>query len=101
MAELKFAAHLHSTSAVSPKDIDWEFPVLSAEAQNSVGIAELLVEVKRHRATLEAAGALATRRRARRREELRGPLLEEVRGNVDRPLAVRLVARAVDLGLDG
>src|SRR5436309_1586561 len=56
MAELKFAAHLHSTSAVSPKDIDWEFPVLSAEAQNSVGIAELLVEVKRHRATLEAAG---------------------------------------------
>src|SRR5881396_3237703 len=38
MAELKFAAHLHHASATSPKDIDWEFPVLSAEAQNSVGI---------------------------------------------------------------
>ena len=101
MAELKFAAHLHSASAVSPKDIDWEFPVLSAEAQNSVGIAELLVEVKRHRATLEAAGALAARRRARRREELRGLLLEEFREKVERALAGGDVGRTVDRVLEG
>jgi len=101
MAELKFAAHLHAASAVSPKDIDWEFPVLSAEAQNSVGIAELLVEVKRHRATLEAAGALAARRRARRREELRGLLLEEFREKVERALAGGDVGRTVDRVLEG
>src|SRR3989338_9727042 len=66
MAELKFAAHLHHTSATSPKDIDWEIPVLSAEAQNDVGIEALLVEIRRHRAALEASGAFAARRRARR-----------------------------------
>src|SRR2546426_5455789 len=42
MAELTFAAHLSLTSAASPKNIGWEIPVLSAEAQSGVGIAELL-----------------------------------------------------------
>src|SRR3989441_12871366 len=56
MAELTFAAHLSLTSAASPKNIGWEIPVLSAEAQSGVGIAELLADVRRHRAALEAAG---------------------------------------------
>src|SRR6266705_2336865 len=50
MAEPKFAAHLSLTSAASPKNIEWEIPVLSAEAQSGVGIAELLADVRRHRA---------------------------------------------------
>src|SRR3989449_2981756 len=79
MAELTFAARLSLTSAASPKNIGWEIPVLSAEAQSGVGIAELLADVRRHRAALEAAGALAARRRARRREELKTLLLDEVR----------------------
>jgi LAO/AO transport system kinase len=87
MAELKFAAHLHHASATTPKDVDWEVPVLSCQAQADVGIAELLAEVRRHRATLEAGGALEARRRRRRRAELEALLVDEFRGRVTRGLA--------------
>src|SRR5262245_9958091 len=66
MAELTFAAHLHYASPTSPKDVDWQVPVLASEAQNGDGIPEVLAEIPRHRATLEASGALETRRQARR-----------------------------------
>ncbi|MEK7714697.1 MAG: methylmalonyl Co-A mutase-associated GTPase MeaB, partial [candidate division NC10 bacterium] len=101
MAELKFAAHLHYTSAASPKDIDWEIPVLSAEAQNSVGVKELLAEIRRHRATLEAGGALAARRRARRSEELKSLLLEEFRAALETRLASGELAQACQQVMDG
>jgi LAO/AO transport system kinase len=71
MAELKFAAHLHYASSTSPKDIDWEIPVLAAQAQSDVGITELLAEIRRHRGVLEASGALVSRRRRRVRAEPR------------------------------
>ena len=86
MAELKFAAHLHHASGTSPKDVDWEIPVLSLEAQNDVGVRELLGEVRRHRAALEATGALSARRRARLRAELEMLLVEEFRGRLARAL---------------
>jgi LAO/AO transport system kinase len=77
MGELRFSVHLHYSSSVSAKDIDWEIPVLAAQATNDVGVAELLAEVKRHRRALEEAGALEKRRQARRRAELRTLLVEE------------------------
>jgi LAO/AO transport system kinase len=77
MAELTFTAHLQHTGSTGPRDVDWEVPVLAAQAQSDVGIAELLAEVRRHRAALESAGALAARRAARRRAELRALLVEE------------------------
>jgi LAO/AO transport system kinase len=80
MTELGFSAHLHHSSSVSAKDIDWEIPVLAAQATNDVGVAELLAEVKRHRRVLEEAGALEKRRQARRRAELRTLLVEEFAG---------------------
>jgi LAO/AO transport system kinase len=83
MAELKFAAHLHYASPTSPKDVDWEIPVLSAQAQADVGITELLVDVRRHRAVLEAGAAFAARRERRRREELRALLVEELSASVE------------------
>jgi LAO/AO transport system kinase len=101
MAELKFAAHLQYTSAASPKDIDWEIPVLSAEAQNNVGVKELLAEARRHRATLEADGALATRRRARRGEELKSLLLEEFRAKVERAVSRGELGPTLEAVLDG
>ena len=82
MAELRFSVHLHYSSSVSPKDIDWEIPVLAAQATNDVGVAELLAEVKRHRSVLEQTGALEKRRRARRRADLRTLLSEECAGRV-------------------
>jgi LAO/AO transport system kinase len=82
MAELRFSAHLHYSSSVSAKDIEWEIPVLAAQATNDVGIAELLAEIKRHRRALEEAGALEKRRQARRRSELRTLLVEEFAGRV-------------------
>ena len=77
MGELRFSVHLHYSSSVSAKDIEWEIPVLAAQAINDVGVAELLAEVKRHRRVLEEAGALEKRRQARRRAELRTLLVEE------------------------
>ena len=82
MGELRFSVHLHYSSSVSAKDIDWEIPVLSAQATNDVGVAELLAEVKRHRRALEEAGALEKRRQGRRRAELRTLLVEEFAGRV-------------------
>jgi LAO/AO transport system kinase len=96
MAELKFTAHLQYTGSTGPKDIDWEIPVLSAEAQSDVGVAELLAEVRRHRATLEASGALAERRRQRRRSELRSLLVEEFAARVERKLRAGELARTFD-----
>jgi len=86
MAELKFTAHLQYTGSAGPRDADWEIPVLSAEAQNDVGVVELLETVRRHRAALEATGVLADRRRQRRRAELRSLLVDEFAASVERRL---------------
>jgi LAO/AO transport system kinase len=82
MAELRFSVHLHYTGGGAPKDVDWEVPVLAAQAVNDVGIDELIGQVKRHRAVLEQAGALETRRQARRRAELEALLVEEFTAQV-------------------
>jgi LAO/AO transport system kinase len=87
MAELKFAAHLHASSSTTPKDVTWEIPVLSCQAQADAGIGELLDEIRRHRGALETSGALDTRRRRRRRAELEALLVDEFRGRVARGLA--------------
>jgi LAO/AO transport system kinase len=84
MAELTFAAHLHYASVTSPKDVDWQIPVLATEAQNGVGVLELLAEIQRHRTALEASGAFEARRRARRRVELQTLLVDEVAAAVER-----------------
>ncbi len=86
ITELHFMAHLHRAGPETPKDIDWEMPVLATQAQTGEGIAELLGEVKRHRSALEAAGVLAERRRARRRAELQALLIEEFTAEVSRRL---------------
>jgi GTPase len=91
VAELRFAVHLHRASPSSPTDVEWEIPVLSAEAQNSVGMVELLAEIRRHRAALEASGALEARRAARRRLELQALLVEALTD------AVRRRVHAADL----
>jgi LAO/AO transport system kinase len=96
MAELQFTAHLQYTGATGPRDVDWEIPVLSAEAQNDVGIAQVLTEIRRHRAALERAGALAARRRQRRRAELRGLLVERLTARVEHELRSGELARTFD-----
>src|SRR5881409_839130 len=86
MAELKFAAHLHASSTASRRDVEWETPVLSLQAQHGVGIQELLAAIRRHRATLEASGAFAVRRRERARAELEALLIDAFRGRIDAAL---------------
>jgi LAO/AO transport system kinase len=101
MAELKFAAHLHDSSSASRKDVDWEIPVLSMEAQNAVGIENLLVEIRRHRAALEASGAFASRRHERARQELESLLVDVFKTRVEEALrggAVRAVFDEVVAG---
>ncbi|HSF05769.1 MAG TPA: methylmalonyl Co-A mutase-associated GTPase MeaB, partial [Methylomirabilota bacterium] len=87
VAELRFAAHLQHTSSGGPRDIDWEIPVLATEAQHDRGVAELLEAVERHRATLQTAGALETRRRNRRRQEFRRLLVDTLTASVEQRLA--------------
>jgi len=96
MAELAFTAHLQHSGSTGPRDVDWEVPVLAAEAQNDVGIAELLAEVRRHRAVLEAGGVLAARRAERRRAELRALLVEEFADRVERKLRAGELKRTFD-----
>jgi LAO/AO transport system kinase len=96
MAELKFAAHLHASSPATRKDVEWEIPVLATEAQNDVGIAELLAAIRRHRAVLEGSGALAARRQTRRRAELETLLLEELRHRMGRELRTGALAHTFD-----
>jgi LAO/AO transport system kinase len=86
ITELRFMTHLHRASAQTSKDIDWEIPALATEAQNGVGVEELLVEIKRHRGLLEASGALERRRQARRRAGLQALLVEEFTEQVGRRL---------------
>ncbi len=101
MAELTFAAHLAYTSPGADRDIDWEIPVLAAQAQNDVGVAELLETIGRHRTALEAGGALAGRRRRRRRDEFRALLADALRAGVERLLAGGDFAETVEQVADG
>ncbi len=101
MAELKFAAHLQHTSQTGRRDLAWEIPVLATEAQNNVGIAELLEAIGRHRAALAAAGALEARRRARRRDEFRGLLVAALTAAVERRLASGDLARTFEQVAEG
>ncbi len=86
VTELRQMVHLHRESQQASRDLDWEVPILTAQAVHDVGIAELLAAVRGHRAALEASGALARRRQARRARELRALVLAELRREVDRAL---------------
>ena len=100
-AELRFAAHLQYSSPSAPRDIDWEIPVLATQAQANIGVAEVLDAIDRHRATLEAAGALDDRRRARRRQEFRSLLVERLTASVERAARRRRSRRDVPAGRRG
>jgi LAO/AO transport system kinase len=87
VTELKYMVHLHREGQQASRDVDWEVPILTTEAVHDVGVAELLGTIGRHRAALEASGALERRRQARRARELRTLILAELRQEVDRALA--------------
>jgi LAO/AO transport system kinase len=87
VTELKYMVHLHREGQQASRDVDWEVPILTTEAVHDVGVAELLGTIGRHRAALEASGALDRRRQARRARELRTLILAELRQEVDRALA--------------
>jgi LAO/AO transport system kinase len=101
MAELKFAVHLQHASPTGRRDVDWEVPVLSAEAQAGVGVTELLDAVVAHRRALEEAGALQARRRARRRDEFRALLVERLTAKVDERLRQGDLAPTFDAVAEG
>ncbi len=86
VTEIMFMVHLHHASPALAREIDWEIPVLAIQAQHGIGIEELLAEIRRHRAALETSGALAGRRQARRRAELKAILAEEFSRQMSRRL---------------
>lgn len=102
MADLRLMAHLHRSSPQAAKDIEWEIPVLATQAQQGVGVEELLKQIRRHRELLEASGALGKRRQARRRTELQALLIEEFKDQVARRLeADGAVAAVLEQVADG
>ena len=87
VTELRYMVHLHEQGRRAARGLDWEVPVLTTVATTGVGVDELHGEIARHRAALEASGALEGRRRARRAGELRELVLGELRRRVDDALA--------------
>jgi LAO/AO transport system kinase len=93
--ELRQMLHLGAARA-------WEPPVLATSATDGGGMDELWASIERHRAHLDAAGALAEKRRARLLQEVESLAAERVREAVahdlaaDGALAARLLAREVD-----
>jgi len=102
MAEIRFSVHLHATSGVGAKDVEWEAPVLATQAVANGGIDALMEAIERHRSLLTAAGALEKRRQQRRRRELEALLVEELTAHImarvasDAPLG-----RTLDAVLEG
>ncbi|MBI1734911.1 MAG: methylmalonyl Co-A mutase-associated GTPase MeaB [Candidatus Rokubacteria bacterium] len=101
VAELRFNVHLHQSSPAAARDVEWEIPVLTTEAQNGVGIAELLAAIEAHRAALEASGALDVRRRARRRAEFESLLVDRFRARVHERIAAGDLGTTIDDVVDG
>ncbi|MBI3458106.1 MAG: methylmalonyl Co-A mutase-associated GTPase MeaB [Candidatus Rokubacteria bacterium] len=87
LTELRYMVHLHRSGQQASRELDWEVPVLGTVAGSGQGVDELLAAVRRHRAALEASGALEWRRQARRARELRDLILAELRREVDQALA--------------
>jgi LAO/AO transport system kinase len=85
-------------------DGGWRPPIVATVGTTGEGVDELFAEIARHRAHLEASGALVERRRARLGDELRhiltARLLERAtataRGSRFRDLQDDVVARRVD-----
>jgi GTPase len=101
VAELRFNVHLHHASPTAPRDVDWGIPVLTTEAQNAVGVAELVDAIRAHRAALESSGALDTRRRARRRAEFESLLVDRFRARVHEEIQAGDLGAIVDQVVDG
>ena len=101
VAELRFNVHLHLASPAAPRDVEWEIPVLTTEAQTGVGVPELLSAVRAHRAALEASGALEARRRGRRRAEFERLLVDRFRARVREEIRTGDLGPTVDDVADG
>lgn len=63
-------AEIESMLSLNAKDCDWQVPVLTTQAINSVGIEELYQEIERHRNVLERTGRLSIQRQEQLKKEL-------------------------------
>ena len=84
MAELRFAVHLHYASGTTAKDMDWEIPVLAAQAADDVGIAEIW---------RGPAPPRAARAGGRAREAPPGPAASGAQALLAEELAAEVMAR--------
>jgi len=75
--------------AQGPRSVGWEIPVMTTVATTGTGVPALLEAIGAHRRWQEGDGALAARRRSRRR------------GEILRLVEQRLRARALDAALRG
>ncbi len=78
VTELMTMLHMSSNY----KDAQWQVPVLTAQAMNDIGIAELLEQIEKHRAELERSGLLERERRQQRRREFLATIEDKVTGKL-------------------
>lgn len=81
-AELEMMLH------IAPQRDSWQIPVLRTQAENGVGMEELLQAIDKHRDSLRKSEQLERRREHFRRQELVDIIEEQIR--------IRLVARLTD-----
>ena len=101
----RVVAELEMMVQLAPKRSEWQIPVLTAQAENNVGIAELLAACERHREMLHRTDEIERRRQQFRRYELmeiieeriKSRLLERSRKDtILGPYVERVVAGEVD-----
>ena len=101
----RVVAELEMMVQLAPKRSEWQIPVLTAQAENNVGIAELLAACERHREMLHRSDEFERRRQQFRRYELmeiieeriKSRLLERSRKDtILGPYVERVVAGEVD-----
>ena len=54
---------------MSPRDSEWQPPILTTQALDNIGIEELYHQIERHRQLLQETGQLSLKRRGQRRGE--------------------------------
>ncbi|UCG82800.1 MAG: methylmalonyl Co-A mutase-associated GTPase MeaB [Dehalococcoidia bacterium] len=76
-------AEIEAMLSLSPKDSDWQVPVLTTQALNNVGIEELFQAIESHRSILESTGQLSRQRQ----ENLKKELVRSIEQGVSEQLA--------------
>jgi LAO/AO transport system kinase len=93
-------AEIEAMLSLSPKDSQWQVPVLTSQAINNVGIEEVFQQIERHRSVLESTGQFSQQRHEQLKKELVRAIEQGVSERLSRLMAKdpKLIALAEKVG---